>query len=425
MIAELSIVDFVCKSNFPTAVEMIDKIKPNIYCKGPDYKNLKEDYSKNILYENKAIKRIKGKIKFTNDETFSSSKLLTNSFFENDYQTKYVKKIKNLFRSIKNKNFEKKLKKLKVLVIGESIIDKYVFCEATGKSGKDPVLTMKYLKQESYLGGSLAICRHLSSFCQKITLISYLGEKNEESVFIKKKLEKNIKTIFLKKKNAPTIIKTRYIESINNIKSLGVYKINDQSISKKEEDNIIKKIKENLNKHDLIIVSDYGHGLITKKIAKLISSCKKNYTLNAQKNSNNHGYTNLNKFNNINSLVINASELRQELKDSETSLLELAKKLKQQKKIKSLVVTQGKDGALYMNDKKNFICPAFAKNVVDKVGSGDAMLAILALCNKIKLDPEVSMYISSLAAASSVENISNSKPVNSKEILKIISHQVL
>ena len=62
MISEMSIIDFVCESNFPSAVEVINKIKPNIYCKGPDYKSLKDDYSKNILNENKAIKLIKGKI---------------------------------------------------------------------------------------------------------------------------------------------------------------------------------------------------------------------------------------------------------------------------------------------------------------------------------------------------------------------------
>ena len=174
----------------------------------------------------------------------------------------------------------------------------------------------------------------------------------------------------------------------------------------------------------MIIVSDFGHGLITDKIAKFISSCKKDYTLNAQKNSNNHGYTNLNRFNNINSLVINASELRQEFKDSETSLLKLARKLKQKKRIKSIVVTQGKDGALFLNDKKNFNCPAFASNVVDKVGAGDAMLSILALCNYIKLDPEVSMYISSLAAANSVESISNSSPVTFQKIMKVLLHQI-
>ena len=78
------------------------------------------------------------------------------------------------------------------MVIGESILDEYTFCDALRKSGKEPVLTMKSLHTEKYLGGSLAICRHLSSFCNKVTLLSYLGEKREEEKFIKQGLEKNI-----------------------------------------------------------------------------------------------------------------------------------------------------------------------------------------------------------------------------------------
>ena len=154
------------------------------------------------------------------------------------------------------------------------------------------------------------------------------------------------------------------------------------------------------------------HGLITSKITKAYKPLEEVLHIKCtKKNSNNHGYTNLNKYRNISTLVINAAELRQEFKDNETPLSELANKLKKNMKIKSLVVTMGKDGALYTDDKKSFICPPFAKRVVDKIGSGDSMLAILAICNYIKLDPEVSMYISSLAAADSVETISNSSTI--------------
>ena len=57
---------------------------------------------------------------------------------------------------------------IKVLVIGETIIDKYVFCEALGKSGKEPMLALREIKTEQYYGGSLAISNHLSDFCKSI-----------------------------------------------------------------------------------------------------------------------------------------------------------------------------------------------------------------------------------------------------------------
>ena len=65
-------------------------------------------------------------------------------------------------------------------MIGETIIDEYNFCEALGKSGKEPVLVLRDLYKEKYLGGTAAIAKNLTSFSKNITLISALGEKNEE-----------------------------------------------------------------------------------------------------------------------------------------------------------------------------------------------------------------------------------------------------
>ena len=77
-------------------------------------------------------------------------------------------------------------------MIGETIIDQYVFCEALGKSGKEPVLVLRDLNTEEYLGGAAALARHVSTFCKKITLLSMIGEKGDYLNKIKKKLPKNI-----------------------------------------------------------------------------------------------------------------------------------------------------------------------------------------------------------------------------------------
>ena len=74
----------------------------------------------------------------------------------------------------------KSFKSLKVLVIGETIIDEYIYCDALGKSGKEPVLAVKYLKSKKIIGGTMSIAKNLSSFCKKITVLSYVGEKKEQ-----------------------------------------------------------------------------------------------------------------------------------------------------------------------------------------------------------------------------------------------------
>ena len=54
-----------------------------------------------------------------------------------------------------------------------------MFCEALGKSGKEPVLVLRDLDTQEYLGGALAISRHLSDFFHTVSVLSFLGEKNE------------------------------------------------------------------------------------------------------------------------------------------------------------------------------------------------------------------------------------------------------
>ena len=119
------------------------------------------------------------------------------------------------------------ISKLKVLVIGETIIDQYVFCEALGKSGKEPVLVLRDLETQEYLGGSLAIARHLSSFCETVSVLSFLGKDNEYKSFIENNIEENIVLNFFNKSDSPTIVKRRFVDHIDRKKILGVYSIND------------------------------------------------------------------------------------------------------------------------------------------------------------------------------------------------------
>ena len=237
-IAALKDVDYVAPNISETAITPIQILKPNIYCKGKDYKNTNLDVTGQIKNEVQATKQIGGKIVYTKAELFSSSKIInqTNlnltkeqkSFLDN------IKKRKEFNGDYKISNIINSFSKLKVLIIGETIIDEYVYCEALGKSGKEPMLVLRDLYKEKYLGGTAAIARNLSSFCDKITLLTNIGEKQEEKKFIKKNLQKNIKTYLLNKKNSSTIVKKRFVERINQTKVLGVYSLNDQSLNSEQ-----------------------------------------------------------------------------------------------------------------------------------------------------------------------------------------------
>ena len=312
-LSAISSIDFIILNKDPTAVSIIKELKPNIYCKGKEYKLSKNDLSGEIKNEINALKKVKGKIFYTGGITFSSSNLLnTYGSVFTDNQKKTVEKIKKEHSFLDTKNLVDNFKNLKILVIGEIIIDQYIFCEALGKSGKEPIMVLKDIKTEEYLGGAAAVSRHISTFCNKITLLSMLGEKSEFYKKINKELPKNVRFDFIRKDNSSTILKKRFLDYISNNKVLGVYKINDDPLNKKNENLFNEKLKKLLPKFDLVVVSDYGHGLISKKSAQIICKNSKYLALNAQVNAANIGYHSMKKYKNVDCVIINNSELRHE-----------------------------------------------------------------------------------------------------------------
>lgn len=423
IISEIDCVDFVVENFKAEASSIIKVIKPNIYSKGLDYKNNKDDITGKILEEKKTVQKNGGKIHYTKSKLYSSSKLINDLAINLDNKQKnYLIKLKSQLQLSKI-SFEEhldSLKKLKVLIIGEAIIDKYVFCEAVGKSGKEPMLVLRDLKSQKYIGGSLAIAKSISFFCQKVSILTYLGSKKNELKFMKNNLPKNIDLDYVIKENSPSVLKTRYIEHINSTKILGVYSYGVDKISKKNENALIKKLRKKIKNYDVVIVSDYGHGLITEKLSKFIMKNSKFLSVNAQLNATNLGYHTISKYNLSDLLIINENELRHEMRDKESNLDYLIIKLSKNIKTKYIVVTSGSEGAkLFISKNKKIInCPAFTYDFIDKVGAGDTLLSLLSISIKKSESLELSMLIASLAAAQNVKSLANSSYISDIEMKK-------
>jgi rfaE bifunctional protein kinase chain/domain len=304
------------------------------------------------------------------------------------------------------------------------IVDQYVFCEALGKSGKEPVLVLRDIETEQYAGGAAAIARHLADFCGKLNLLSMLGEDGEYEDFVEQNLPETVSTNFVRKIGSPTIVKKRFVEHINKSKILGVYSVNDELFHEDNEAQFQQLLEELIPQYDLVIVSDYGHGMISRDTAKYIGRKASFVALNAQINAANIGYHTMDKYKRVDCVIINETELRHEFRKKQSAIEPLIKELAQRLESAYIVVTQGSDGATLYNRKmdKFFLCPAFASKIVDKIGAGDAILALISVSLFNDNAPDLSLFIGSLAAAQSVETIGNSVPVSKTLLLKTIQH---
>src|SRR3990167_9269138 len=289
-IAALGCVDFVIINQWPTAVEAISIIKPAIYAKGDEYKKSENDITGKIDDEAAAVMKVGGKMLFTNEPTFSSSSLLNEFFspFSSD-TISYLDQFKKKYHSQDIFSYLNKSKNLKILLIGESIIDAYRFAEVIGKSGKEPTLVAKYRHRELYAGGILAMANHLSDFCAEITCLTYLGENAEHENFIRNSIAHNVNLEIIYKKNSPTIVKTRFLDEYLKQKIFEEYEINDDFLERDQENELLEKINMLLKSHDLVIVADYGHGLLNEMTIDFITQHSKFLSVNTQANAGNHG----------------------------------------------------------------------------------------------------------------------------------------
>lgn len=422
-LAALACVDYVAVNQWPTAVETIKLLKPEFYVKGSDYKDSKSDITGNIKEEAEAVKSIGGEIRFTEDITFSSSHLINSVIPSFDEETnRYLHDFRRKYSPDDILGQIEDLRDLKVIVIGEAIIDEYVYCGSMGKSGKESVLVMKYLSKERYAGGALAIANHLSDFCDKVTLLSYLGDKKPEEGFVKSRLATNIEPIFVYKAESPTITKRRFLDSYSLGKLLGVYDLNGEPLNGEDENILCDILKERLSEFDVIIVADYDHGLITPKIIDILTKGTPFLAVNTQINAANIGFHTISKYSHADYVCIHEGEIRLDQRSRKGDLKDLVRDLSGRMNNPSVMITRGSNGSLFYCREEGFTsCPAFAVKIVDRIGAGDAVLALTSLMAAKKASSDLISFVGNLVGADAVSIVGNKRAVDRIKLIKSIT----
>ena len=195
-LSALEVIDYVSVCPYPTAIEAIQKVQPHIYAKGKEYEIESEDVTGMITKEREAVESYGGNIYFTDDLVFSSSSIINNEFdiFSSDVK-EYLQYLKNNYDIKCIIGEMNALKSLKVLVIGEAIIDRYTYVDPLGQSGKGIHLAVRNICSEEYAGGAIAVANHVSGFVDEVALFTGLGENSEGETyesFIKEELNENV-----------------------------------------------------------------------------------------------------------------------------------------------------------------------------------------------------------------------------------------
>jgi bifunctional ADP-heptose synthase (sugar kinase/adenylyltransferase) len=268
---------------------------------------------------------------------------------------------------------------LRVLVIGDTIIDQYTFVQPKGRAIKDPILSVEYLSEETYAGGILAIANHISTYVNNVKLVTLLGSENGNHEFIKSALSPNIVMKDFIKTNSPTTIKKRYIDHYKNNKLFKIEYINDKPISKDLTGEIVAYLTAEVPKYDLVILGDFGHGFINNDIRSLLESRSRFLSINVQSNSSNMGYNYINQYKSPDFITMDEQELRLPTMMRFEPVEEVIKEFQSRFGYSRFLISMGKRGSIYVNDGTAYRGPILTQQVKDTVGAGDALFAVCSL----------------------------------------------
>ncbi len=422
-LAEIEAIDYVAINQWPTAVETLKKLKPDIYVKGSDYADRSRDLTGEISREEEAVKAGGGRIHFTDEISFSSTELLNVHFsVYHEEADRFLKGFRKQYRAEKIIRMLKDLKKLKVLVIGDPIIDEYHYCQPMGKAWKETVITSRYINRESFAGGVLATANHIAGFCDKVDLITCLGRENPQEEFIRDKLKPNITPRFFYRDDAPTVTKRRYVDPAFLSKMFEVCFLNTRTPGPEITGEVCDHLAKVCPDYDLVLASDFGNGFIGAEMVNVLCEKSRFLAVNTQTNSANAGFNLITRYPRADYVCIDEPEIRLALSDKYGSLEEMIIRIAKRLQSQRVTVTRGHNGSLGYNPQTGFCeVPVLSKEVVDRIGAGDAYLAVTSACVAAGYPMDMVGFVGNAVGALAVRIVCNRQSVEPVPLYKFIT----
>ena len=422
MLAALHLVTYVAIAEAPDAISAIEIIRPNIYAKGNDYQNPEGDVTGKIGLERGAVEKHGGELRFTDEMTFSSTELINRHFnlFE-PHVRDHLSGLRDDGSLDSIVEYIEKIKDYTIVFVGDAIIDEYQYVLPMGKPPKEHIIATRYQDNEIFAGGVFAAANHVASFCKEVHVVTCLGTFESHENLIRQSLRPNVRLHALYRPNAPTTLKRRFVDPSSVRKLFEVYHMNDEPLTADLEADLDSLISTYCPKADVVIATDFGHGLIGPKMVKRLVETSPFLAVNTQSNSANMGYNLVTRYPRADYVCIDGPEARLALSDRISAngdvVYHLANRMAGCPK---MIVTQGKHGCITFERDGGTVhtVPAVARKVVDTVGAGDAFLSITSPLVAAGAPMNLVGFVGNVVGALKVEIVGHRSSVDKASLIK-------
>lgn len=292
-----------------------------------------------------------------------------------------------------------------ILVIGDLMLDHYIFGSATRLSPEAPVPVVNVQRERKIVGGAANVASNLVDLGASVTLAGVLGDDTFGSEIIEILSEKNIETcLILKDDSRKTTVKTRVIAGTHQIVRIDTEDIHDISATLSAA--FLSGLDEAIEKTDIVILSDYNKGLLTSELSlAIIARCD---ALGKKIIVDPKGLD-YSKYNGAYLIKPNRKELAEAAKTvsvhTQADLESAASIIFECTAAAYLIVTLSEGGIAIITPDDSKILPVVATEVYDVTGAGDTVMATLAYCLSLGFDIEDACRYANFAASIVIKQI--------------------
>ena len=411
-VAAVGCVDFVTVCDAPTAAGLIARLRPAVYAPWDEPAD-----PAGRAAEAEAVAALGGRIVHPDGAARAGGARAARAALSAEAQA-YVRGFAAARPAADVLAHLDRLRGLRVLVVGEAIIDEYQYCESLGKSGKEPILAVRYLSEERFAGGVVAIANQVAEFCDRVGVVSLVGGRDPHPGFLRDRLRPNVVPTFVPVPGAPTVLKRRIVERYPFQKLFEIY-VMEPDVPDDVSAVLAARLGEIVPEYDAVVVADYGHGMMTPEVVDLVCARAKFLAVNTQTNAANQGFNTVSKYPRADFVCVSEKELRLEARNRRKPLAELVAGVADRMGCGRVLITRGQSGCVcYEGGADPVTIPAFAVRTVDRVGAGDAVLGVAAPLAAAGVPADVAGFLGNAVGAQAVEVVGNREVVSRAALVR-------
>lgn len=411
-LAALACVDAVYINPTATAVELIRDVRPDVFVKGAEYERSADP---RFLAERAAVVEHGGRVVFTSGQVVYSSTALIQQLQRTDpfeqeklarFRDRHGLGTPHLLSLIR------RFEGLRVVIVGDYLLDRYHFCDATGIASEAPLMSLRLLGRQDFDGGAAVLARHAAALGCEVCLMTHLGNDPASHAVVERLSAAGIAVRGLRGRR-DLVTKHRYL-----CETTKVMKVDEGSavpLDSAQTDDLTRQIAETCDGADAVVFCDFGYGMLSPAaLDRWIPEVRNRARVIAGDVSGRRAT--LTRFRDVDLLTPTEKEMRDACGDVTSGLNAVAWQLLHATASRGLIATLGRQGAIAFDRPpgeatdgrlRSEYVPALNPHAVDPLGCGDALLATATLTLAAGGNLQAAALLGSVAAAAEAAALGN------------------